>query len=286
MKRILVAALTVAMVLSQGVCTFAAETFDAVPAKSNGTVKVTYEKDTKTPPVYSVTVDWTDIAMEYKVTGDEIWDPETHTYSFDEDVEKEWVENVAEVSVTNHSNAGVTASIAEGENNKFDYTFNEDSYDLATAEETTVAEAPACTFEITAGDIPDDLEIDEYDEEFVVTINAEAEEPQELSLRLYRPIDEEEDEELGAISMQETYTYTRSDAKGGEESFLISCNDPSVKLEMDEAGRVSLSDNEDGTYTFITDTGSIGSEDTFYIRAMDGEDVIGGFSIKVIWPDN
>ena len=228
MKKILVIALAVAMVLSQGVCAFAADksdktdTIKSVTSVSNGTIDVNVTDSSRTDTVYYVTVEWKNTGMAYEVTGNNKWNPVNHAYT-DEELELNWNDKEANVIVTNHSNAGVTATIASVDGNKLSYKFdtqhqeNTNTFDLATAVNTEVGEAPANTFTITAVSDPDPILKENFTENFTVTIIAQEQAAPEVSydidlskLTPYQKISysvSEEDDPL-SIYIPETWTIS------------------------------------------------------------------------------
>lgn len=179
MKKVLATILALAMVFSLSVSALAApvELKDAEdPSQSvanpiSGSVEVTVNEGVDTGVVYSVTVAWDDTSVVYQKEGKGTWNPSTHDY--DNATEDGWTtNNTASVTVTNHSNAAVTATIATDViNTGTTYTFSGNgTFDLATAEDTLVAEAPKDTFTITASGTPTAGGTDT----FTVTITAAA----------------------------------------------------------------------------------------------------------------
>lgn len=182
MKKILATILALVMVLSLSVTALAVDKTENVTinSTSEGTVDISITDITET--VYSVTVTWDSTSLEY-FKNDGIWNPETHEYEPDEDAEEHelsrWISGSATVTVTNHSNAPVTATIAEQDiTTGTDYSFSVNSevkttFDLATAVDTAVGEAPSNEFLITAETAPDVAGSDT----FVVTISEYVEAP-------------------------------------------------------------------------------------------------------------
>lgn len=129
MKKIIVGALSAALVLSMSLTAFAAagktdeglNVTDNNKSEQNVDVKIT-GADTTTK-VYSVDVEWDSTDFTYTVnSADGTWDPATHTYGGDQAADGTWTDassdtitNDATVHaiVTNHSNApvGVAAAI-------------------------------------------------------------------------------------------------------------------------------------------------------------------------------
>lgn len=71
-------------------------------------VKGKYLDNTKTPTVYSVDVSWGAMQFTYTESGAMTWDPANHTYT--DSTSGSWTANGNTVTVTNHSNAEVTAT--------------------------------------------------------------------------------------------------------------------------------------------------------------------------------
>lgn len=174
MKKILATILALAMVLSLSVSALAEDKTENITINSTsvGTVEVSIADVTDT--VYSVTVAWEDTAMEY-MKDNGVWNPETHEYVPNEESEERnyWIDAWTTVTVTNHSNAPVTATIAEQDiTTGTDYSFSVNSsegntFDLETAVDTAADAAPNNTFTITAESAPTTAGTDT----FVVTIS-------------------------------------------------------------------------------------------------------------------
>lgn len=182
MKKFLIAALALTMILSQSVCALAAtqtDTIDALPGTSEGTVEVYESNNSTKATVYSVTIDWTETAMNYEVTGEKVWVPESHSYD-ESAIVKEWKDKDATINVTNHSNADITASIAADTDNVLSYTFDKDNFSLVSAEGTEVENAPTDYFMIYVDEsnFPDG----NITEKFTVTIEATPAEPETIEL--------------------------------------------------------------------------------------------------------
>ena len=177
MKKFLVIALAIVMVLSQGVCAFAAPVDEtSMPLTSEGTVDVTVDDQSSHDIKYCVTVEWSETDMTYILTGEKEWmvDDELGHYYDRSNLSGEWKDNTAKVTVTNHSNAPIDADVAEDSNyeNELTYTIAPAVFTLdAATEGTDYDAAPAQTATITATSDPED--IDPIKDHFVVTISAE-----------------------------------------------------------------------------------------------------------------
>ena len=151
MKKFACLVLALAMVFSLGISAGAVSPIQALDGTDSKTVTVTVEASAVST-VYYVEVKWTD--MEFTYSFDEkTWDPTNHSYTETtgawKDVEA-GKQPTADITVVNHSNAAVNASI------KFEsgstratlmqgVTAEIENYSLAlpTAENTTFAQAPS-----------------------------------------------------------------------------------------------------------------------------------------------
>ena len=158
MKKILAMALALVMTFGLSVNALAVEpdeltTTEAPYNVSTGTVSVTVNEGVDAGIVYSVTVEWTDTEVIYQKAGEGRWNPETHAY--DNATQDGWTNNTAAVKVTNHSNAAVDAVVENSVNNTgVSYELDPAEFNLATAENTEVEEAPSQTVTITAEGTP------------------------------------------------------------------------------------------------------------------------------------
>jgi len=182
MKKIFAMALALVMTFSLSVNALAVEpdeltTTEAPYNVSTGTVTVTVNEGVDAGIVYSVTVEWTDTEVIYQKAGEGRWNPETHAY--DNATQDGWTNNTAAVKVTNHSNAAVDAVVENSVNNTgVSYELDPAEFNLATAENTEVEEAPSQTVTITAEGTPT-----AGTDKFTVTITAAAvAEPETIEL--------------------------------------------------------------------------------------------------------
>lgn len=74
-----------------------------IPVYGRYTIYQTSEK------VISVDVEWESMKFVYRVSRNKVWNPETHEYDDGETVAA-WNKDRSDITVTNHSNVGVTAS--------------------------------------------------------------------------------------------------------------------------------------------------------------------------------
>lgn len=155
MKKTLALLLTLAMVLSLAIVPAAAASTTNNITTIGGTathdVTATYRTSssgsTGGSTVYSVDITWGDMAFTYTAGSAGTWNPNTH--SLTGGTGGAWAPDTSDgnkITVTNHSNAGVTATLtytAETAFSGITGTFSKTSLSLATAEGTTVANAPS-----------------------------------------------------------------------------------------------------------------------------------------------
>ncbi len=143
MKKVITSILAVSMLGAMSVTAFAGETpstptpetvtdFTNLGTAGNHEVQVKYDDSTNTT-VYSVDIVWGDMQFDYSAGT---WNPTTHSYTADANAGfKAAAEGGDKVTITNHTNKAVTATVA--------YT-SEASYSTAI----TGAVTPAAATEI------------------------------------------------------------------------------------------------------------------------------------------
>lgn len=124
MKKITALILSLVMVLSLTTTAFAATLGN--PGNQDIDVKAKYQSSATTATVYSVDVAWGAMEFTYTESGTRIWDPADHSYT---DTTTAWTASGNTVTVTNHSNAPVTASFAFAPLTDYEVT---GSFDVAT----------------------------------------------------------------------------------------------------------------------------------------------------------
>lgn len=112
MKKILSIALAIAMVLSLGVCSFAA-TIESENGSTTTDVIIGVGDLTPAEKVYYVEVTWESLTFTYSKGTQGEWDETTHTYG--DTTGAGWDKTSATISVENHSNA--TVNVAAGFSN-------------------------------------------------------------------------------------------------------------------------------------------------------------------------
>lgn len=148
MKKKTALVLTLAMVFSLAPLSAYADTIGTSGGTASHDVTATYRADSSGGAggtVYSVDITWGDMAFTYTAEAG-IWDPTNHTYTGAEGgawaVDKEGGNTI---TVTNHSNADVTAVFNYAAASGFEGisgTFDNARLDLRTAVGTAVDEAP------------------------------------------------------------------------------------------------------------------------------------------------
>ena len=160
MKKKTALVLTLAMVFSLAPLSAYADTIDRVGGTASHNVTATYVDGSSGgaggagTKVYNVDITWGDMAFTYTAEAG-IWDPTNHTYTGAEGgawaVDKEGGNTI---TVTNHSNADVTAVFNYAAASGFEGisgTFDNTSLALESAVGTAVAEAPKGTASLTLG---------------------------------------------------------------------------------------------------------------------------------------
>ena len=151
MKKILSLILALALVMSLGITAFAAE--DSTTEDKTIIVMGTYTAGQSSVTQVSVDITWDAMTFTYTGASEGTWNPETH--EFDGASKAGWSEETATITVENHSNAAVQATLSfEAEVDGIEGTFTETSgtaddkiLELATAVGTDVGKAPTASAE-------------------------------------------------------------------------------------------------------------------------------------------
>ena len=149
MKKIFATLLAVAMLASMSVTAFAEENTGATPTEITVTGK--YTPGATTGEIISADIAWEAMDFTYTGASQGAWNPATHTY--DGATEGGWSDNTPAITVTNHSNVAVNATLSFTANvtgvvgtfTEVSGTENDNILELATAEGTEVANAPTAT---------------------------------------------------------------------------------------------------------------------------------------------
>lgn len=113
MKKFLAISLALVLTLALTVTAFAAATpveLTAGAGSATGTITVNYAAaPSNNTPVYAVDVEFGALTFTYTPAGTGAWSPEDHAYT---EVEATWAASGNTVTVTNHSNAAMTATFS------------------------------------------------------------------------------------------------------------------------------------------------------------------------------
>ena len=149
MKKLLSVILALVMALSLSVTAFAA-TNDGTQ-DTEITVNGTYTPGTTADEIISADIAWDAMDFTYTGASQGTWNPVTHAY--EGAIEGGWSNNTPAITVTNHSNVAVNATLGFTANvtgvvgtfTEASGTENDNVLELATAEGTEVANAPTAT---------------------------------------------------------------------------------------------------------------------------------------------
>lgn len=155
MKKFFAIALALALTLTLAVTCLAAEkqTINAIDGTATEDVKVAYTPAEFSEIVYGVDVVFEDMTFTYAAAVQGTWNPETHDY--DDAVEAKWTKNTATVTVTNHSNAAIVATVAYANadaeyDGDVEITVENATLNLDSAVDTAVGAAPSAAATVKA----------------------------------------------------------------------------------------------------------------------------------------
>ena len=146
MRRIIPVVLIVVLLLSLSVSSAAAETTEV----GKTPVKAVYVEAPETPQVISVDIVWGGMEFTYQGGAESVWDPKTHSYK---DSGAGWAKSDAYISLTNHSNVLLKASIDYQQNTAYGNMWLEftDSFPFVGSAETVKdGQGQACTVLVRA----------------------------------------------------------------------------------------------------------------------------------------
>lgn len=141
MKKMIAATLALTLSMSMGNLVYAVE-------DKTADIKATYQAGKEsTDTVYSVDVNWGSLEYTYSSGVTKSWDPTTLKYK-ETSGTSSWTcqEGADQITVTNNSNADITASLAyAGTESNITGTFSKSKIGLKSAEGTNVGESPSET---------------------------------------------------------------------------------------------------------------------------------------------
>ena len=141
MKKIIAATLALTLSMSMGNLVYAVE-------DKSADIRATYQAGKEnTDTVYSVDVKWGSLEYTYSSGVTKSWDPTTLKYK-ETSGTSSWTcqEGADQITVTNNSNADITASLAYGKiDSNITGTFTNSKIGLKSAEGTNVGESPSET---------------------------------------------------------------------------------------------------------------------------------------------
>lgn len=129
----------------------------ALPDSQMKDLTVSYTDETASGTVYSLDVTWEndDFVFDYNAGVQGEWNPEDHT--FGETANAGWTDKDLTVTVVNHSNAAVKATLTVTDADATDpltVTADKSEATLPTAENTAVADAPSVVYTLTINGTP------------------------------------------------------------------------------------------------------------------------------------
>lgn len=153
MKKIFAIVLSIVMLVCMSTTAFAADVTNQGTGAYTGNVTGSYVAGGSGGTVYSVDIKWEGLSFTYEAAGTQ-WNPGTHQY--EENGEAGWASNTGTITVTNHSNAAITAvpsyTAAEGYASA-GVSFSTDSLSVISAATNNQAESGTITVTPT-GSLP------------------------------------------------------------------------------------------------------------------------------------
>ena len=117
MKKLISLSLAIILMLSFSIPAFAAEETGVPEGSYNADVTGTYVEGTTGGTVFSVDISWSEMSFTYHARQEPVWDAENHTYS---DAKVAYWEGTGTITVTNHSNAKISATPTYNKNTGFE----------------------------------------------------------------------------------------------------------------------------------------------------------------------
>lgn len=132
MKKLTSLSIVIILMLSLCLTAFAQENVGT--GAYNADVTGTYVEGATSETVFSVDIAWTDLSFTYHAEQQPVWNAETHKYS---DAIAAYWEGTGTITVTNHSNAKITATPTYNKGTGYEsanMTFSTDKLSVASAE--------------------------------------------------------------------------------------------------------------------------------------------------------
>lgn len=132
-KKLFTMLLCAAMLATSTVTAFAEESTINTEESKEIKVSGTYITNTSDTEVISVAVSWEAMNFTYTEGGKGTWNASTHSYGKTQT--GGWSDNQAAITVTNHSNTGITANFTFSGNTGIKGEFTETSLELESADD-------------------------------------------------------------------------------------------------------------------------------------------------------
>ncbi|MBQ6868314.1 MAG: hypothetical protein IJO16_06580 [Clostridia bacterium] len=146
MKKVLAITLTMAMLFTM---TAMAENISSSSGTASVDVKGSYVQGVASDTIYSVDIIWGDMNFTYTDAAQGTWNPATHDYD-DVGEKGTWSASGNTITVTNHSNAGITASMEfKTDITTITHEFDNATFELDSAVGTSYNDAPNKTSTLT-----------------------------------------------------------------------------------------------------------------------------------------
>ena len=154
MKKIISLILVLTLVMSMSVTAFAADNKGVGTGSYEAEVTGSYNAGGTGSTVYSVDITWSGLSFEYNAAGTQ-WNTTNHQY--DTVGEAGWAESNGVITVTNHSNAAITATPSYKAADGYEeagVTFGPSSLTVKSAADENKAESDTITVKPT-GTLPE-----------------------------------------------------------------------------------------------------------------------------------
>lgn len=142
MKKIFALVLSLALVMSMSVTAFAATSITSNGGTDTAEVKGTYNAGGTAATIYKVDIAWEGLSFTFNAASQGTWDTTNHTYTGK--TEAGWATGNGTITITNHSNAAITATPSYAADTGYEATkmiFKNGDTTLAENEGITVGSA-------------------------------------------------------------------------------------------------------------------------------------------------